>query len=84
MSVPNLSFLACLEVVRLVRLSRLVRLASLNPYSVSLNPYSASLNPYSDSLNPYSARGGRYLVSFPKNINWFRIIGGFQISRLLG
>ena len=77
MSVPNFSFLACLEVVRLVRLSRLVRLASLNPYSVSLNPYSAS-------LNPYSARGGRYLVSFPKNINWFRIIGGFQISRLLG
>ena len=36
------------------------------------------------TLNPYLARGGRYLVSFPKNINWFRIIGGFQISRLLG
>ena len=36
------------------------------------------------TFNPYLARGGRYLVSFPKNINWFRIIGGFQISRLLG
>ena len=28
MSVPNLSFLACLEVARLVKLARLTRLAS--------------------------------------------------------
>ena len=29
MSVPNFSFLACLEVARLVRLAKLVRLARL-------------------------------------------------------
>ena len=59
-------------------------LATLNPYLATLNPYLVTLNPYLVTLNPYLARGGRYLVSFPKNINWFRIIGGFQISRLLG